>query len=154
MNSWLDYVLSTTVTYSPSELRDRIQLYGMFFFIQYIPDNTIRSRWYLVQVLPVTDSFTDDTSLNIEHITSFIFSKSSWWSIFIRRFGKLVAGIASYSYTIWRYSCAWKTSISSSTSITRQTYSFIMDWYSPFMQFRLLLVMSFQLWTSFWYCTT
>ena len=56
---------SDTVTcFTPSELHGHIQSYGWLFFIQYVPDNAIRSRWYLVQVLPVTEPSHDDSSLN------------------------------------------------------------------------------------------
>ena len=40
-----------------------IKLYGNYFFIQYIPNNTIRSRWYFIQVLLVVEPLSDNKSL-------------------------------------------------------------------------------------------
>ena len=52
------------IYFTPLELYSRVQSYGTLFFIQYILDNIIHSRWYLVQILPVTKYFSDDMSPN------------------------------------------------------------------------------------------
>ena len=34
------------------DLVKQLTLSGLLFFIQYVPDQTIRPRWYLIEVLP------------------------------------------------------------------------------------------------------
>ena len=40
----------TMVCFTPLDLHTHIKLYGNLFLIQYILDNIIRSRWYLIEV--------------------------------------------------------------------------------------------------------
>ena len=42
--------LSKPVPYSPNELFKRVTLSSSLFFIQYIPEGSIRPRWFLVQI--------------------------------------------------------------------------------------------------------
>ena len=55
---------TTVIYFAPSKWHTHIQSCSTLFFVQYIPDNTISSRWFLVQVLPVTKYFSDDTWIN------------------------------------------------------------------------------------------
>ena len=56
---------ASATSFTPSKLYDNTTLYGNILFIQYIPKNTIRSRWYLVQVMPINEYPANKISITI-----------------------------------------------------------------------------------------